>query len=200
MIVAVAMAALFISNFVTEVKLHERIQARQAATKQQLQRDLYGRAFAVAVSRLRWCQAVLVAAAQAQVAEAERVRRAEQVAQAPPPKQAAGPAQPVESSTPSASPSPAGCPGSVGCQWWGDIVQAAARYGQSPQAMYRVMICESTGNARADNGVCKGLFQFNPGTWASTPYGSQSIWDGHAQAFATAWMWSRGRRDEWTCQ
>ncbi len=66
--------------------------------------------------------------------------------------------------------------------------------------MYRVMLCESTGNARADNGVCKGLFQFNARTWAGTPYGSLSIWDGHAQALATAWMWSRGRRGEWSCQ
>ncbi len=92
------------------------------------------------------------------------------------------------------------CPGKYGCQWWPAIEEAAAQYGQSPQALYRVMICESTGNANADNGICKGLFQFNPRTWASTPYGRESIWNGRAQAFAAAWMWASGRKSEWSCQ
>ncbi len=47
-------------------------------------------------------------------------------------------------------------------------------YGQDPTALHRVMLCESSGDPNADNGICKGLFQFNPGTWASTPYASQS--------------------------
>ena len=38
------------------------------------------------------------------------------------------------------------------------------------------MIWESGGDSNADNGVCKGLFQFNPGTWSGTPFGGQSIW------------------------
>jgi soluble lytic murein transglycosylase-like protein len=84
-------------------------------------------------------------------------------------------------------------------EWGPDLVEAAAMYGQDPAALYRVMICESKGDAYADNGVCKGLFQFNPSTWASTPYGGQSIYDGHAQVKAAAWMWSQGRKGEWTC-
>ncbi len=84
-------------------------------------------------------------------------------------------------------------------EWGPDLVEAAEMYGQDPAALYRVMICESGGDSNADNGVCKGLFQFNPGTWASTPYGGASIYDGHAQVKAAAWMWSQGRKGEWTC-
>ena len=83
--------------------------------------------------------------------------------------------------------------------WGPDLEEAAATYGQDPAELYRVMICESRGDAYADNGVCKGLFQFNPNTWAGTPYGGQSIFDGHAQIMAAAWMWSQGRKGEWTC-
>jgi len=84
-------------------------------------------------------------------------------------------------------------------EWGPDLVAAAEAYGQDPAALYRVMICESGGDPNADNGVCKGLFQFNPGTWAGTPFGGQSIYDGHAQVQAAAWMWSQGRKGEWTC-
>jgi hypothetical protein len=84
-------------------------------------------------------------------------------------------------------------------EWGPDLITAAETYGQDPAALYRVMICESKGDSNADNGVCKGLFQFNPGTWAGTPFGGQSIYDGHAQVQAAAWMWSQGRKGEWTC-
>ena len=84
-------------------------------------------------------------------------------------------------------------------QWGPYLVEAAEAYGQDPAELYRVMLCESGGDPGADNGVCKGLFQFNPGTWAGTPYGGQSIFDPRAQAMAAAWMWSQGRKGEWTC-
>lgn len=84
-------------------------------------------------------------------------------------------------------------------EWGPYLVEAAEAYGQDPAALYRVMICESTGDSNADNGVCKGLFQFNPGTWAGTPFGDQDIFDGQAQIKAAAWMWSQGRKGEWTC-
>jgi len=84
-------------------------------------------------------------------------------------------------------------------KWGPDLVAAAQRYGQDPAVLYRVMICESKGDPLADNGVCKGLFQFNPATWSGTPYGGQSIFDGHAQIMAAAWMFSQGRQGEWTC-
>jgi len=84
-------------------------------------------------------------------------------------------------------------------EWGPYLVEAAEMYGQDPASLYRVMICESGGDSNADNGVCKGLFQFNPGTWAGTPFGDQSIYDGQAQIKAAAWMWSQGRKGEWTC-
>lgn len=83
--------------------------------------------------------------------------------------------------------------------WGPDLEEAAAAYGQDAAEMYRVMQCESKGDPYADNGVNKGLFQFHPGTFANTPYGSASIYDGRSQIFATAWMWSQGRQGEWGC-
>ena len=83
--------------------------------------------------------------------------------------------------------------------WGPDLVRAAAMYGQDPAVLYRVMICESGGDPYADNGVCKGLFQFNPGTWWGTPYGANDIYDGQSQIYAAAWMFSQGRQGEWTC-
>ncbi len=83
--------------------------------------------------------------------------------------------------------------------WGPDLVEAAGLYGQDAAALYRVMSCESGGNPQADNGVNKGLFQFHPGTFAGTPYGGASIYDGRSQIFAAAWMWSQGRKGEWGC-
>jgi len=84
-------------------------------------------------------------------------------------------------------------------EWGPDLVRAAAEYGQDPAVLYRVMICESRGDQFADNGICKGLFQFNPGTWAGTPFGGQDIFDGKAQIKGAAWMFAQGRQNEWTC-
>ncbi len=84
-------------------------------------------------------------------------------------------------------------------RWGPDLVEAAAMYGQNPAELYRVMSCESGGNPYADNGVNKGLFQFHPSTFAGTPYAGAGIFDGRAQIFAAAWMWSQGRKGEWGC-
>lgn len=89
--------------------------------------------------------------------------------------------------------------------WWPVFVDAANMYGQNPYDLWRVALCESCNGCdqpdpSADNGTCKGMFQFHPLTWASTPYADRSIWDGEAQIYAAAWMWSQGRRGEWTCQ
>lgn len=89
---------------------------------------------------------------------------------------------------------------------YGDIVSiiyaAAAAYGQSGDDMLRVAICES---GLDPNNVtppydASGLFQFLPGTWASTPYAGYSVFDPVANANAAAWMWAVGRRGEWVCQ
>lgn len=42
-----------------------------------------------------------------------------------------------------------------------------------------------------------GPWQFMPSTWMSTPFAGIDMARVDAQAMATAWMWSRGRRNEW---
>ena len=81
------------------------------------------------------------------------------------------------------------------------ITDAANRYGQSPTAMLAIARCESglDPNAYNRSSGASGLFQFLPGTWRTTPYASSSIFDPWANANAAAWMWSVGRRGEWSC-
>lgn len=82
------------------------------------------------------------------------------------------------------------------------IYAAAAYYGQSGDDMLRVAMCES--NLDPYNVTppysASGLFQFLPGTWASTPYAGADIFNPVSSAFATGWMWANGRRGEWVCQ
>lgn len=83
-----------------------------------------------------------------------------------------------------------------------DIIYAAAdEYGQSRSAMLAVAQCESLLDPNAYNPLsgASGLFQFLPGTWATTPFAGQDIFDPVASANAAAWMWSVGRRGEWVC-
>lgn len=43
-----------------------------------------------------------------------------------------------------------------------------------------------------------GPAQFMPSAWRGTPFGHLDIFNVQAQAFATAWMRSQGRGNEWT--
>jgi uncharacterized protein YraI len=82
------------------------------------------------------------------------------------------------------------------------IYAAAAQYGQNGDDMLRVAQCESgldPYNVTPPYSA-SGLFQFLPGTWASTPFADQDIFDPVANANAAGWMWSVGRRGEWVCQ
>ena len=82
------------------------------------------------------------------------------------------------------------------------IYSAADYYGQPRGDMLRVAQCESgldPYNVTPPYNA-SGLFQFLPGTWASTPYAGQDIFNPVSNAFATGWMWSVGRRGEWVCQ
>lgn len=82
------------------------------------------------------------------------------------------------------------------------IYDAATFYGLNGNDMLRVARCES--NLDPDNVTpphsASGLFQFLPGTWKTTPYADRSVFDPEANAYAAGWMWSVGRRSEWTCQ
>ena len=82
------------------------------------------------------------------------------------------------------------------------IYAAADAYGQPRADMLRVARCESVLDPNAVNPYsnASGLFQFLPGTWATTPFADQNIFDPVANANAAGWMWSVGRRNEWTCQ
>lgn len=68
--------------------------------------------------------------------------------------------------------------------------------------MYRVARCESRWDPYARNpSGSTGLFQFMPGTWATTPYGRRWIYSAKWQSLAAAWMIGRaGRSREWVCK
>jgi len=76
-------------------------------------------------------------------------------------------------------------------------------YPQTLDKMYRVMMCESSGNPRASGGrgAWLGLFQYAPTTWRGSwnPYRNSSIYDARAQIFATAKAWSIGMQSHWSC-
>ena len=116
------------------------------------------------------------------------------------------PADPVTTPEPAApDPAPVTNPGADG--WSADeliqvIYAAADAYGQPREDMLRVAKCESVldpYNVNSSSGA-SGLFQFMPGTWLTTPFADQDIFDPVANANAAAWMWSVGRRNEWVCQ
>lgn len=68
--------------------------------------------------------------------------------------------------------------------------------------LWRIARCESGLDARIVNAGSgsSGLFQFLPSTWATTPFGSFSIWSPYASALAAGWMVTHGRGGEWVCR
>jgi hypothetical protein len=86
--------------------------------------------------------------------------------------------------------------------WIGDA-RLLFPYPQSADKMYRVMLCESSGNTYASGGggAWLGLFQYAPRTWHASwnPYRNNSIWDAKSQVYATAKAWSIGMQSHWSC-
>jgi hypothetical protein len=86
--------------------------------------------------------------------------------------------------------------------WMADA-KAKYPYPQTLDKMWRVMMCESGGNANASGGGGRwlGLYQYAPGTWKSSwnPYRGNSIWDAKSQIYATAKAWSIGMQSHWSC-
>lgn len=80
------------------------------------------------------------------------------------------------------------------------IHRAALHWDQSYSQMKAVAWRESKYNPNICNtqgsGAC-GLFQFMPGTWASTPYRGYSVFSAKYASLATAWAWSRGWQSHW---
>lgn len=78
---------------------------------------------------------------------------------------------------------------------------AVARYDVPYSWLNRVSWCESRWKADPPhNNTSRGLFQFQPGTWASTPYRRLSMVNARASALAAGWMYEHGRAAEWVCK
>lgn len=80
------------------------------------------------------------------------------------------------------------------------IELACTVYG-SCSVLWRRARCESGVSTFARNrSGARGLYQFLPSTWASTPFEGFSIWSPYAQALAAGWMNTHGRGGEWVCR
>jgi hypothetical protein len=86
---------------------------------------------------------------------------------------------------------------------WMEAARLKYPYKQSVDKMYRVMMCESSGNvyALSPSGTYKGLFQYHNNTWRGSwnPYRYASVWDAKSQIYATAKAWSLGYQRWWSC-
>lgn len=81
------------------------------------------------------------------------------------------------------------------------IFRAALHRRQSYPVMLRVGWCESRLNPSAVSpGGHVGLYQYLWSTWRTTPYREHSPFSAKWASLATAWMWSVGRKNEWSCQ
>jgi hypothetical protein len=84
---------------------------------------------------------------------------------------------------------------------WMAEARALYPYDESLDSMWSVMLCESEGNPDLAAGDYHGLFQYSADTWAGewNPYRESSIYDPHAQIFATAKAWHDGKQGWWGC-
>ena len=75
----------------------------------------------------------------------------------------------------------------AGAQQWALCI-AFHESGDNPEAV------------QAGAGGAEGLFQFEPGTWLTTPQGAagDSIFNATASAEAAAWEYARGQQDQWS--
>ncbi len=79
--------------------------------------------------------------------------------------------------------------------WRPLIGRAAKKYGVSADGLYRLMMMESGGKARAVGaGRFYGLFQYSLATWKGdwNPWRGQSVFDGSAQIEASAYAVKKG--------
>jgi len=88
--------------------------------------------------------------------------------------------------------------------WIGKIItDAFSPLGQAAVVWaMRIAYCESRyhpNSVNSDSGA-SGLFQFMPGTWAGTPWASQSPFDPVANAQAAAWLYSHYGPGRWSCK
>jgi hypothetical protein len=84
---------------------------------------------------------------------------------------------------------------------WMEEARALHPYPEPLEAMWAVMLCESSGVADMVAGPYHGLFQYLDSTWAGewNPYRDSPILDPRAQIFATAKAWQDGNQGWWGC-
>lgn len=84
---------------------------------------------------------------------------------------------------------------------WMEEARQLHPYPESVDAMWAVMICESSGNATLVAAPYHGLFQYHGDTWSGewNPYRAEDILDPRAQIFATAKAWQDGNQAWWGC-
>jgi membrane protein involved in colicin uptake len=79
-----------------------------------------------------------------------------------------------------------------------------ANYGCNPSQLKRIMMCESTGNPNAQNGIYTGLFQFHPQTFSSyaarAGISGANIYNGYDQVAVAAYMFANGQAGQWECR
>lgn len=99
-------------------------------------------------------------------------------------------------------------------RWCVEHAIAADRlHGWMAAWMRRVPGCESSWNPYAYYGAptnrtpialggdtSRGLFEFKPSTWQTTPYRTRWIFSARYQSLAAGWMIRQGRSGEWTCR
>ena len=80
------------------------------------------------------------------------------------------------------------------------IYRASRHYGESTGLALTIARRESRFNYRVTNASsgAAGLFQFMPGTWASTPYRRKSPYNPKWSSLAAMWMWKRGLYSHWS--
>lgn len=107
------------------------------------------------------------------------------------------PAAPARPSPTASSAAPVRYSGSIQAL----IQQAFAPFGSGAVSWAeRVAMCESGDNPNARNASgAAGLFQIMPGTWAGTPYASQSPFNPVANARAAEWLYARRGASAWSC-
>jgi hypothetical protein len=86
----------------------------------------------------------------------------------------------------------------------GEAINLACTVYGDCATLWRRASCETGGtyNPHAYNhgSHASGLFQFEPATWQSTPFGRFNIWSPYPNALAAGWMNSHGRGGEWACR
>lgn len=89
------------------------------------------------------------------------------------------------------------------CKYDDIILAAAAKNGIDPNVLCNLMRVESNGHANSvgQGGAHLGLFQYDPGFWASASskagYAGASIYDPTAQIYVTAWALTHGYAGRW---